>query len=445
MKAINHIFLCFSLVLTWAYPGTAQVKKELQINDVLPDTEIQGLLQPGSLKTNQLYQKGFLIINFWATWCKPCVKEMQLLARQAELHQGKIQVLFVAYEPKAQVQAFLDKHPEFKHSALHFISDDTEFCNLFFHQALPHNVWVNDAGVIKAITSGEEITEDNLANFLKNSNNQMRIKTEVPFDWNKPAHVPDSLLEYRSLFMKNLPGVEMSGNVIANSKLPYPNMNRFFCFNSLITQLFWHAYQMPGEIRKKTLLEVKTTDSARYFWPGSAVSPGTYKGISLTEWCRENWYTYELRTPQKTPDSRFFPQVIRDLEFNLGVKSWKENRRIECAVVTYRKPASIGDIFKQSDKPYYLGIVKDQLILKNIPIDHLLDWLSKVLSDKPLRIEPYLNKTGLSKPITATVDLGPDPQAYYRQEHLEKCFSEQLGFHFKVKKARYPILMISDL
>lgn len=433
---IKTIIILVLLTTNLAFQSFAQSQKivPLNIGDKVPEEAINP----------ELYQKGFLLINFWATWCKPCVKEMQLLARQAELHKGKMQVLFVGYEPKNQVQAFLDKHPELKHSALHFISDDTVFCNLFFHQALPHNIWINEKGIIKAITSGEEITEDNLASFLKNSNNQMRVKTEVPFDWNKPADVPDSLLEYRSLFIKNLPGVEMSGNVIANSKLPYPNMNRFFCFNSLIIQLFWHAYQMPGEIRK-SMLEVKTTDSARYFWPGSAVSPGTYKGISLTEWCRENWYTYELRTPQKIPDSRFFTQVIRDLEFNLGVKSWKENRRILCAVVTYKKPAGVGDIFQQSDKPYYLGIVKDQLVIKNIPIDHLLDWLSKVLSDKPLRAEPYLNKTGLSRPITATVDLGSDPQAYYRQEHLEKCFSEQLGLHFKVKKATYPILVISDL
>jgi len=51
-----------------------------------------------------------LVINFWATWCPPCVKEMPDLNRLAQQHPGA-QFLGLAIDTAANVKEFVKKIP----------------------------------------------------------------------------------------------------------------------------------------------------------------------------------------------------------------------------------------------------------------------------------------------------------------------------------------------
>ena len=53
-----------------------------------------------------------VLINFWATWCPPCVKELPLLQTLHDSRgQGGLRVLTIAQEDSAeQVRAFLTQH-----------------------------------------------------------------------------------------------------------------------------------------------------------------------------------------------------------------------------------------------------------------------------------------------------------------------------------------------
>ncbi|WP_266169318.1 TlpA family protein disulfide reductase [Dyella subtropica] len=59
-------------------------------------------------------QRGkYVIVNYWATWCVPCVKEMPDISRFVTAHKDKVEAIGLAYEDtdKADIQAFLAKHP----------------------------------------------------------------------------------------------------------------------------------------------------------------------------------------------------------------------------------------------------------------------------------------------------------------------------------------------
>jgi thiol-disulfide isomerase/thioredoxin len=52
-----------------------------------------------------------LVLNFWATWCAPCVEEMpELTALQAELQAKNVQILGIGIDNPANISAFADKY-----------------------------------------------------------------------------------------------------------------------------------------------------------------------------------------------------------------------------------------------------------------------------------------------------------------------------------------------
>ena len=52
-----------------------------------------------------------LLINFWATWCPPCVKELPEIDRFARGHAAQLNVVGLAIDRLEPVQAFLKKLP----------------------------------------------------------------------------------------------------------------------------------------------------------------------------------------------------------------------------------------------------------------------------------------------------------------------------------------------
>jgi peroxiredoxin len=69
----------------------------------LPDTKNQ----PRSLTE---WQGKTLLINFWATWCPPCVAEMpELVELQADMAGRNVQIIGIGIDSPSNIQQFAEK------------------------------------------------------------------------------------------------------------------------------------------------------------------------------------------------------------------------------------------------------------------------------------------------------------------------------------------------
>ena len=52
-----------------------------------------------------------VVLNFWATWCAPCVEEMpELTALQKEVKTKNVQILGIGIDSPSNISAFADKY-----------------------------------------------------------------------------------------------------------------------------------------------------------------------------------------------------------------------------------------------------------------------------------------------------------------------------------------------
>lgn len=77
--------------------------------DTVPTLELHDL--KGQLRPIQFGDRPTLI-NFWASWCPPCIEEMPLLDRFARAQAGTgVRVIGIALDDPDEVRTFLSKHP----------------------------------------------------------------------------------------------------------------------------------------------------------------------------------------------------------------------------------------------------------------------------------------------------------------------------------------------
>ena len=109
------------------------------------------------------FQGKVILLNFWATWCAPCVLEMPAIQKYYKKYPGQFNVLAVnADETRFEVQTFADD------MGLTFdvlLDPGGKTQQLYRIQGYPTSFFVDADGVIRVQHIGL-MTEDQLAGYL---------------------------------------------------------------------------------------------------------------------------------------------------------------------------------------------------------------------------------------------------------------------------------------
>ena len=101
MKRFSYIVLLFALACASALAGTA-ARPGLNVT-TLDGNTFDLAAQSGK----------WVIVNYWATWCSPCLKELPDLSAYVTAHKDKVAAIGLAFEDsdKADIERYLKRHP----------------------------------------------------------------------------------------------------------------------------------------------------------------------------------------------------------------------------------------------------------------------------------------------------------------------------------------------
>lgn len=333
-------------------------------------------LSLASLRKNKL-----LIIDFFATTCSPCIAMLPKLDSLQQRYKEEILIIPVTSEKSTIISNFLKTNKNAAHIQLPFITEDTILSQQFPHFSIPHEVWIDKNGIVKAITSHHEITEKNIKGVIAGILSSLpEKKDDIAFSIEKSLLVDNNGGDsknflFRSLLTAYNPGLNSKTSITRQGK---GLISRIICTNTSIVGLYYLAYtKYKFPIVNRTRLRLATPDSAVYFPPVD----------NYPQWEKKYDFCYELILPHGVPDSIFFSYMLNDLNRYFKIKAKIEKQEVLCWAL----------------KPLTDSLLLDKIFDPNSASKFEMSFFIRYLNQFR-DIDPVINETGYNKDVSINLD-----------------------------------------
>lgn len=124
----------------------------------------------GKVQSLSQYRGKVLLVNFWATWCKPCTTEMPAMQTIYDKlrNKGFVVLAINELEDEVKVREHIKQHG---HTFPVLMDRDNKVANQFGVFGLPVSVFIDEKGVVREYIEGGFLTEqvilDAVARFQK--------------------------------------------------------------------------------------------------------------------------------------------------------------------------------------------------------------------------------------------------------------------------------------
>jgi peroxiredoxin len=112
----------------------------------------------GKQQSLSQYRGKVVLVNFWATWCKPCTTEMPAMqSTYDKLHEKGFVVLAInELEDETRVREHIN---QYGHTFPVLMDRDNKVANQFGVFGLPVSVFIDEKGVVREYIKGGLLTE----------------------------------------------------------------------------------------------------------------------------------------------------------------------------------------------------------------------------------------------------------------------------------------------
>lgn len=164
----------FSLVILLMIKSVILAQSGYTVNDITRDFAVNKILNysPASSTFKDLKVR-LVIVDFFATWCMPCVRALPKLTALQQQYKDEIRVLLVSEESQVKLESFIKKQNNFTLPVV--VDEEGVFIKLFQPPSYPYTVIVGKNGKIISIPSLEEVNEVNINKWLSEQNTSIIV------------------------------------------------------------------------------------------------------------------------------------------------------------------------------------------------------------------------------------------------------------------------------
>jgi len=168
----------FTLFLTLFYLNCS-AQDAYKKGDVVADLPVKQILNYTEKSTTLKKLKAQVtIIDFFGTWCAPCIKALPELKSYQKKFNEDLKVMLVSTEAKDKLEIFINNRQPFAFPII--IDTESIFTNAFQPPLYPYTIVLDKNLKILLIANAADITESILEKFIADSKNVSETKTEKP-------------------------------------------------------------------------------------------------------------------------------------------------------------------------------------------------------------------------------------------------------------------------
>ena len=147
--------LSFTDIINWAKPLMPWYEVQPELAFELTDTN-------GNIYTEKNTRGKYLVVNFWATWCTPCLKEIPALVKFYNENSGHVEILGLDFEPVdlPVIDDFTERFSINYPLVLFDKNNETEFTNFGEIVGMPTTLIYSPEGELLQTFMGEITIED---------------------------------------------------------------------------------------------------------------------------------------------------------------------------------------------------------------------------------------------------------------------------------------------
>lgn len=230
--------LCCCLIGTKGI-GQGSVTK----GDAVPVLPVKKVLNATASLTSVSDLKDKLtLVDFFVTWCVPCLRALPHLSELQVAYKGDLNILLVSNETEAQLKKFIAARNNFSFPVV--VDEDNSWNNHFAPPSLPYTVIIKD-GKVLAVTDAASITKENVAQWLEGSAAAFQVNRQETNTISKPTTMPANQQSKNAV-------VRLSQDYIYAAKTGAP-----------LTELSQNLASLSYEDLKKML---STDNAKKVFW-----------------------------------------------------------------------------------------------------------------------------------------------------------------------------------